>query len=204
MEAMSASVHYHSSPPSQTSLAPSGTTHTQSASVSTSNPHLDHLAPGSSKVSRSGSLSLIGSARVRLAKDVSVFLHALLKPIRPCLTRVACLFSLPVPCSYSDPHRQQLSRPSVPPNTANKGVPMYSEYKEGHADNHAQREPSDAQELALLPSHAQYLSGEPSESDIESMENANEERRDRRGFGARVSPVIQASCGSPCAEDTRD
>ena len=105
---MSVNVQHHPSLPSQASLAHSGTTHTP-ISASTSGPHMDHLH-GRSKGGHGGSLSLIGSARVRLAKDVSSSSTRPVKGHTPCLTRVVRLFA-PVPCSYSHSRLQQFSRP---------------------------------------------------------------------------------------------
>lgn len=200
------SVQLHPSTPSQTSLAHSGTTHTHT-SVSTSSPLVERLAlesieKSSSKVSRGGSLSLIGSARVRLAKDVSARVHALLKPKYavpntcwlPLLLQFRALIRTQSNSSSLDdaryspaqPDKVRRQRPATPLTT----VP-----------DCAQAEPSDARAL-VLSSHVPYLSRQPSQSDteLESMQESHEERKGRWAFGAKVSDRPPPGSSVPCAQ----
>lgn len=57
------------------------------------------------------------------------------------------------------------------------------------ADDHIQVEPEPSDAEPILPPNVPYLPGQASESDLESMEDLHEERKGRRGLGARVSLV---------------
>ena len=212
MEAMSAnSVQFHPSLPSQTSLAHSSTTHTHT-SVSTTSPHLGHhLATASiesnssSKLSRGGSLSLIGTARVRLAKDVSAPTHALLKakyavPNTCSLSLLSLQFRTLIrthskSSSVDDGRYTPTHTTKVRLSVIAKATPLTT------VPDCAQAELSDAQDL-VLPTHAPYLAREPSASDTEpeSMQEPHDERKGRWAFGAKVS-CLPATL-HPCAMRT--